>query len=169
MDSVFYPAMSRALLFPLSVLLLALAAMSCDQAALNANQAQVQAQQTQIEQMQQEIASMKAQQQSFPPSQPAPPPGSCDREIMARATKQGGDKYASGDFSKALGYYQDALSACPGNARAELNVGRVYEALNDRGNAQTYYQQAASSSDPAEQAAESEAHTALSQLGGASR
>src|SRR5579885_3635007 len=143
-------------LFPL-IFVFALAAASCQSAALQANQ-------TQIEQQQGEIATLKAQQ-SY--ATPMPPPGSCDRDVMAKATRQGGEKYASGDYSKALGYYQDALSACPGDARAELNVGRAYEALNDREHALDYYQRAASSGDPAEKDAETEAHADLVRLGGA--
>ncbi len=150
-------------LFPL-IFVFALAAASCQSAALQANQTQIEQQQEQIEQMQREIATLKAQQ-SY--ATPMPPPGSCDRDVMAKATRQGGEKYASGDYSKALGYYQDALSACPGDARAELNVGRAYEALNDREHALDYYQRAASSGDPAEKDAETEAHADLDRLGGA--
>ena len=142
---------------------LALGAAACQSAALEANQQQVQQQQEQIEEMQKQIAELKSQQTYRTPQ---PLPGSCDRDVMARATRQGGDNYASGDFSKALGYYQDALTACPGNARAELNVGRAYEALTDRQQALTYYQQAAASGDPTEIDAEKEAHTAVDRLGG---
>jgi tetratricopeptide (TPR) repeat protein len=141
---------------------LALALVACQSAALQANQAQVEQQQKQIEQMQQQIEEMKAQNGS----RTSPPPsGSCDHEVMAQATRQGGDKFAAGDFSGALGYYQDALAACPGNARAELNLGRAYEALNDKGQAMAHYQSAASSSDPGESAAETEAHNAIERLG----
>ncbi len=157
---------TRTALLPLAFSLVALMAASCQSAALQANQTQVEQQQQQIEQMQKEIAALKAQQ-SY--QTPQPPPGSCDRDVMARATRQGGEKYASGDFPKALGYYQDALTACPGDARAELNVGRAYEALNDRDQALAYYQRAASSGDPTEKDAETEAHTALDRLGGALR
>ena len=88
---------------------------------------------------------------------------------MGQATRQGGDRFAAGDFPGALGYYQDALAACPGNARAELNLGRAYEALNDKGQAMAQYQSAASSGDPAESAAETEAHNAIDRLGGSPR
>jgi tetratricopeptide (TPR) repeat protein len=145
---------------------LALTLVACQSAALLANQAQVEQQQKQIEQMQQQIEEMKAQNGS----RTSPPPsGSCDHEVMAQATRQGGDKFAAGDFSGALGYYQDALAACPGNARAELNLGRAYEALNDKGQAMAHYQNAASSGDPGESAAETEAHNAIDRLGGSPR
>ena len=48
------------------------------------------------------------------------------------ATHRGGDKFAAGDFNKALGYYQDALLACPNDERAEVNVARSYEALGNK-------------------------------------
>lgn len=134
---------------------------ACQSAALQANQAQVEQQQKQIEQMQEQIEEIKAQNASHT-SPPAS--GSCDHNVMAQATRQGGDKFAAGDFSGALGYYQDALAACPGNARAELNVGRAYEALNDKGQAMAHYQSAASSGDPGESAAETEAHNAIARL-----
>jgi len=143
--------------------LLVLSAAACESAALKANQEQVQQNQQQLEQQAKEIAELKSQQGY---QTPPPAPGSCDRDVMTRATHDGGDNYASGDFSKALGYYQDALTACPGNARAELNVGRAYEALNDRQQALTHYQQAASSGDPGDAAAVQEAHTAVERLGG---
>jgi len=142
------------------VTLLVLSAAACDSAALKANQEQVQQNQQQLEQQAKEIAELKSQQ-GYQTPQPLP---GCDRDVMARATRDGGDHYASGDFSKALGYYQDALTACPGNARAELNIGRAYEALNDRQQALTHYQQAASSGDPTETAAEQEAHTDADRL-----
>jgi tetratricopeptide (TPR) repeat protein len=141
----------------------ALTLVACQSAALQANQAQVEQQQKQIEQMQEQIEEIKAQNGS----RTSPPPsGSCDHGVMAQATRQGGDKFAVGDFPGALGYYQDALAACPGNPRAELNIGRAYEALNDKGRAMAHYQSAASSSDPRESAAETEAHNAMDRLGG---
>ena len=42
------------------------------------------------------------------------------------------DKFAAGDFNKALGYYQDALMACPHDDQAEVNVARSYEALGNK-------------------------------------
>jgi len=139
---------------------------ACQSAALQANQAQVAQQQKQIEQMQEQIEEIKAQNGSHTS---LPASASCDHDVMTQATRQGGDKFAAGDFSGALGYYKDALAACPGNARAELNVGRAYEALNDKGQAMAHYQSAASSGDPGESAAETEAHNAMDRLGGSSR
>jgi len=157
---------TRSLTLTTAFVVVALGLAACQSAALQANQAQVEQQQKQIEQMQQQIEEIKAQSAS---RTPFPAPGSCDHDVMAQATRQGGDKFAGGDFHGALGYYQDALAACPGNARAELNVGRAYEALNDKGEAMAHYQSAASSSDPGESAAEAEAHGAIGRLGGSPR
>ena len=144
----------------------ALTLVACQSAALQANQAQVEQQQKQIEQMQEQIEEIKAQNGSHTSSAAS---GSCDHDVMSQATRQGGDKFAAGDFPGALGYYHDALAACPGNARAELNLGRAYEALNDTGQALAHYQSAASSTDPGESAAETEAHHAIGHLGGSSQ
>jgi tetratricopeptide (TPR) repeat protein len=150
---------------PYSVILacgLVLAAQACQSEAIKANQEMVERQQQQIEAMQREIASLKAQR-TYPT--PPPPPGTCDKAVMAQATRQGGQKYAAGDFEKALGYYQDALAACPGDARAELNLARAYDALKDRDQAILHYQRAASTADPSEQSVRDEARAALDHLG----
>jgi tetratricopeptide (TPR) repeat protein len=159
------PRCTRSLAFTIWFALVALTLAACQSAALQANQAQVEQQQKQIEQMQEQIEEIKAQNGAHTSA----PSGSCDQDVMAQATRQGGDKFAAGDFPGALGYYQDALAACPGNPRAELNLGRAYEALNDKGQAMAHYQSAASSTDPAESAAETEAHNAMGRLGGSSR
>jgi tetratricopeptide (TPR) repeat protein len=156
----------RSLTLTTSFAVVTLTLAACQSAALQANQAQVEQQQKQIEQMQEQIEEVKAQTASH--TSP-PPSGSCDHDVMAQATRQGGDKFAAGDFPGALSYYQDGLAACPGNARAELNLGRAYEALNDKGQAMAHYQSAASSTDPGESAAETEARTAMDHLGGSPR
>src|SRR5581483_2317283 len=141
---------------PYSVILacgLVLAAQACQSEAIKANQEMVERQQQQIEAMQREIASLKAQR-TYPT--PPPPPGTCDKAVMAQATRQGGQKYAAGDFEKALGYYQDA--------RAELNLARAYDALKDRDQAILHYQRAASTADPSEQSVRDEARAALDHL-----
>ena len=61
---------------------------------------------------------------------------------MQVATRHGGERFAASEFTKALGYYQDAVTACPTSARAQLNVARAYEALGDRGQAMDYYKRA---------------------------
>ena len=140
-------------------LLLVLA--GCDSAALKAQQQQVQENQQQIEQQQQEIEALKANGQSSYTPGVAPSSGGCDRATADAATKRGGDKFASGDYQHALSYYKDALTACPGDARAEINVARTYEALGDRQSAIEHYRAAASSGG----AGSDEARNALTRLG----
>lgn len=153
---------------------LALTLSACESATLKANEQQVQQQQTQIEQNQMEIQKMLAQQQSYgggaaSGSSSAPAPvasaGGCDKSVMAEATRHGGDKLASGDFTHAIGYYQDALTACPNNPRAELNLAHAYEAAGNRTAAIDHFRDAAHSTDPAESSAEEEARNALVRLG----
>ncbi len=153
---------------------LVLGAAGCESAALKSNQALVQQQQKQIEQNQMQIQEMLAEQASGTSPGAATPiasmssnssAGGCDMAVMSEATRHGGDKMAAGDSTRALGYYQDALSACPGNPRAELNVARAYEALNNRAAAIQHFKAAAESTDPSESAAEQEARSALARLG----
>jgi tetratricopeptide (TPR) repeat protein len=143
--------------------LLVCGAGGCEGAAIEANRQQVQAQQARIEQMQSEIAALKAQQ-STSASYTAPPPGACDRAVMKVATKRGGDRFAAGDLSKALGYYHDALTACPGDATAELNLAHTYESMGNRDQALKYYRLSAAGTDPAEHAAAEQARAALRRL-----
>jgi tetratricopeptide (TPR) repeat protein len=147
---------------------------ACEQAALQANAQAVQQQQAQIEQNQLEIQKMLAQQQSYGGGAPSAPAssstriasaGGCDSSVMAEATRHGGDKLASGDFTHAIGYYQDALTACPNNPRAELNLAHAYEAAGNRSAAIDHFRNAAHSTDPAQSSAEEEARNALVRLG----
>jgi len=132
----------------------------CDSTTLKAQQQQVQEQQQQIEQQQQEIEALKAGGPSYTPGV-APPSGGCDRATAASATKRGGDKFAAGDYQHALGYYKDALTACPDDAHAQINLARTYEALGDRQAAVDHYRAAASSGG----AGSDEARNALTRLG----
>ncbi|HVA41251.1 MAG TPA: tetratricopeptide repeat protein, partial [Candidatus Binataceae bacterium] len=106
-----------------------------------------------------------AQQPSYPTT--APPPGSCDKAVMQVATRHGGERLAASEFTKALGYYQDAVTACPTSAQAQLNVARAYEALGDRDQAMEYYKravQAAPSDHDANPAVAEQARQALARL-----
>jgi tetratricopeptide (TPR) repeat protein len=132
----------------------------CGGATLKAQQQQVQAQQQQIEQQQQEIEALQASGPTYSPGV-APPSGGCDRATADVATRHGGDKFASGDYQHALAYYKDALTACPGDARGEINLARTYEALGDRQAAIEHYRAAASSGG----AGSEEARNALTRLG----
>ncbi len=151
--------LSELILITSVALLLVLA--GCDSATLKAQQQQVQENQQQIEQQQQQIEALKANGPTSYAPGVAPPAGGCDRATADTATKRGGDKFASGDYQHALAYYRDALTACPGDPRAEINVARTYEALGDRQSAIEHYRAAASSGG----AGSDEARNALTRLG----
>jgi len=140
-------------------------ALGCSNASNDANRRQLEQNQALIEQQQRDLAKLQVEQQQN--LAPAPTPGktgSCDRGVEATATKRGGDAYASGDMTKALGYYQDALTACPSSSKADMNLARVYETLDNRDAALRYYHAAASSKD-SDGASAVAANAALSRLG----
>ena len=144
--------------------LLTIALPGCDDATLKAQQQQVQQQQAQIEQQQQQIEALKQQAPSYTPGLPSAP-GGCDRATEQTATQRGGDDYAAGSYEKALGYYKDALSACPADPKAEINVARTYEAMGNRDSAIEHFRAAASSGDASAPGAVEEARNALIRLG----
>jgi tetratricopeptide (TPR) repeat protein len=115
---------------------------------------QVAAQQAQIDRQGHELEQLRSQQQ--PAATTLPPPGSCDDAVMHKALAHGDDQYAAGKYGVALGYYQDAVTACPGNAQAELSLARAYEKQGDRQQAARHYKlardAAGSDSTAAEQA-----------------
>jgi tetratricopeptide (TPR) repeat protein len=110
---------------------------------IKANQQLVQQQQGQIEEQQREIARLQANMSAAPASAVGIPSGGCDKTVEQTASQRGGERFSSGDFAKALGYYQDALIACPSDDRAEINVARTYEAMGDKQKAITHYRIAA--------------------------
>ncbi|MHB8384678.1 MAG: tetratricopeptide repeat protein [Candidatus Binataceae bacterium] len=154
-----------------TTLFFAAALSACESATLKANEQEVQQQQAQIEQNQLEIQKLMTQQQGSGgggrsgSSSVAAAGNGCDKSVMAAATRHGGQKLAAGDFTHALGYYQDALSACPNNPRAEVNVARAYEAAGNPSSAIEHYRIAAHSTDPAESTSEEVARNALVRLG----
>jgi len=151
--------MPRAMVFLLPLWL----AVGCGNAAIEANRHQVEQNQTLIEKQQRDLAMLKSQESSAP----APVPGktgACDKNVEATATKRGGDAYTSGDMSKALGYYQDALTACPSSSKADMNLARVYETLDNRDAAIRYYHAAAGAND-SDGASANDAKAALTRLG----
>ena len=128
----------------------------------------VKEQQAQIEQMQREIESLKQNQSagySPAPAVPSASTGGCDRDVEAKASRRGGERFSGGDFSGALGYYQDALTACPGDVRDELNVARAYEALGDKAKAVGHYRAAAQPVNGTISDVQEQARTALDRLG----
>ena len=134
---------------------------ACENEVLKQNERQVQANQAQIEEMQRRIAELQAQQGYA--SAPAPA-RTCDKAVMKDAMGRGADAFAAGDLVRARGYYQDALTACPGSAKAEVKLARVYETMGKRTEAITHYRAAASSA-KAGSATAQEARVALSRLG----
>ncbi len=124
----------------------------------------VKQQQTQIEQQQQEIDALKSNQASSYTPGVAPAAGGCDRGVEATATQRGGERFAASDFNKAILYYNDALTACPNDDRAEVNVARTYEALGNNQAAIKHYRKAAQSNGPTVSDASDQAKAALERL-----
>jgi len=143
--------------------LFAISLMSCGDSQIEANNELVKQQQTQIEQMQQEIESLKVNQTGYTPGVSSNA-GGCDKGVETTATQRGGERFAASDFGKALGYYQDALTACPTDDRAEVNVARAYEALGDKASAVKHYRKAANSGGATVSDAQTKAQNALVRL-----
>jgi tetratricopeptide (TPR) repeat protein len=113
----------------------------CLKAQIQENRRQLEQQRTELDQLKREVAELNARTTAPPPV--VAPPGTCDKTVEHAATKKGGERFAAGEFGTALGYYQDALTACPGSAQAELNIAHTYEALGDSTNAIAHYRIAA--------------------------
>jgi len=125
----------------------------------------VQQQQEQLEHQQQELEQLQANQnQNYTPGVASSPRGGCDKEVETTATHRGGDKFAAGDFNKALGYYQDALLACPNDERAQVNLARSYEALGNKVAAINLYRKVADTNSATVTDAQDEAKAALLRL-----
>ncbi len=145
-------------------LALAAGAAGCQQGAIDANKHLLEQQQAQLDQLKKQVEALKAAQPQ-PYSTTAPPSGSCDSDVMRAATRHGDDRFAAGDFSHAVGYYQDAVTACPESAQAQFNVARAYEALGQRDQAVKYYKRAGQSATSADSAVVEQARQALARLG----
>ncbi len=163
---------SRAALYDAMLLMLAMSLTvpvlaGCLGAEIEANRRQLQAQQAELDKLKEEVATLGRQQQQQQNSGPAPA-GSCDAAVMREATRKGGQRFAAGEFTRAVGYYQDALTACPGNAEGELNLARAYEALGERTAALDHYSRAsAAAAGAADPRVGQQAREALSRLGAA--
>src|SRR5271156_3725723 len=158
---------ARRVLIPLALGCIALVAVGCGDDQEQATQKLVQQQQDQLERQQQEIEAIKASQnqnQNYTPGVAMSSPGGCDKGVESAASQRGGEKFSAGDFNAALGYYQDALAACPTDDRALVNVARTYEALGNKSSAINYYRKAADSSGPTVSDASEEARAALERL-----
>ena len=144
---------------------LAVIASGCMSDQVEATNKLVQQQQSELEQQQQELEALKVQQnQTYTPGVATSSPNGCDKQVEQVASQRGGDKFASGDYAKALGYYRDALMACPTDDRASVNVARTYEALGNNAQAIKFYRKAADSPGPTVSDASEEAKSALLRL-----
>jgi tetratricopeptide (TPR) repeat protein len=154
----------RRILIALALGSIAAVGAGCEGEQIEATKQLVQQQQVQLEQQQQEIEALKVNQNYTPGVASPASAGGCDKGIETTASQRGGERFAAGDFSKALGYYQDALAACPTDDKAEVNVARTYEALGDKVSAIRHYRKAADSSGPTVSDAQEQAKTALVRL-----
>ncbi len=143
---------------------LALSIAGCAGSQLREMQQQIDQQKAQIERQRREIEEFRAQQQQQAINTTLPPPGSCDDAVMRKALAHGDEQYAGGKYEIALGYYQDAARACPGNAQVELGLARTYEAMGNRGEARRHYQLALQSAEANSTAAQ-EARQAMTRIG----
>lgn len=131
---------------------------------LESNKQLVLQQQTQIEQMQQQIEALKNNQATgYTPGVSSNNSG-CDRGVETTATQRGGERFAAGDFSRALGYYQDAVTACPSDDHAQLNVARTYEALGETQAAIKIYRRVAGENTTTVTTSQTQAQNALVRL-----
>jgi hypothetical protein len=158
--------LARRTLAALALGTLALIGAGCMGDQMDATNKLVQQQQEQLEHQQQELEALQANQnQAYTPgAATAPRGGGCDKEVEMTATHRGGDKFAAGDFNKALGYYQDALLACANDDKAEVNVARTYEALGNKVAAINLYRKVADANSATVSDAQEESKAALLRL-----
>ena len=148
--------------FALALAIFTLVGSGCGGDQIAATQEMVKQQQEQIEQQQQQIDSLK-NSQTYTPGV-ASSSGGCDRGVENAATERGGEQFSSGNFHKALDYYNDALTACPSSDQAQVNVARTYEALGNKPAAIKHYRIAAESTSPTVSRASDEAKAAMVRL-----
>jgi tetratricopeptide (TPR) repeat protein len=157
--------LARRIITALVIGVFALVGSGCMGDQIDATNKLVQQQQEQLEHQQQELEAIKAtQNQGYSPGVPSSARGGCDKDVETTATQRGGDRFAAGDFNKALGYYQDALLACPNDERAEVNVARTYEALGNKVAAINLYRKVADSNSATVSDAQEESKAALLRL-----
>jgi tetratricopeptide (TPR) repeat protein len=159
--------LKRRAVFTFAIAVVAAMIAGCQQGAIDTNKQQLADQQAQLDQLKQEVVALQSQHASYGTS--APPPGACDQAVMSAATRKGGERMAAGDASKALGYYQDAVTACPASAEAQLNLANAYQSIGDRAEARQHYRLAADATGPgADARASQKARDALNRMGAAS-
>jgi len=155
----------RHLIFPLALLTI-IALSGCMQDQIDANNRQLAAQQAQLDQLKQQVTVLQNQSgQGLYTTQPIAP-NACDADVMKDATRKGGERMAAGNPAAAVGYYQDAVTACPGSAEAQLNLAHAYEITGDNSAALQHYRLAAAASGPnADPAAIAKARDAIVRMG----
>ena len=119
-------------------------AAGCASDQIKANQTQLAQQQAELDRLKQDVAALQAANSNVARAA-APANGACDESVAHEASRKGGERFAASDFTHAVAYYQDAVSACPADARAQLNLARAYESLGDSTQARSHYQIAAQS------------------------
>src|ERR1700722_3183296 len=92
--------------FALALAIFTLVGSGCGGDQIAATQEMVKQQQEQIEQQQQELDALKNNQGAYTPGV-ASSAGGCDRGVENAATERGGEQFSSGNFHKALDYYND--------------------------------------------------------------
>jgi tetratricopeptide (TPR) repeat protein len=157
-----------------AVLILVTPLSGCSGGAAAENQRQLEQQQGELDQLKKDVAALQAQQSTPSYNTSAgstsaagnPAPGGCDTAVMRVATRKGGERFAATDFARALGYYQDALTACPASPQAQLNVARTFEAMGDRTQAIAHYKLASEAVGAGDADAVRQAREAIARLNG---
>ncbi len=134
---------------------------------IDANKQELSKQRAQLTELQHEVAVLKARTRANSYRTVPSKPNACDPAVMRKATLKGGARMAAGQVNTALGYYQDAVAACPASAEAQLNLANIYENMGDRAAALEHYRQAAKASGAqADGESVAKARAALQRLGG---
>jgi hypothetical protein len=153
---------------PLALIPLLLSVMTagCMQDQIDANNQQLAAEQSELDQLKQQVTVLQSQGGATTYATPPLGPNACDPAVMKEATRKGGERMGAGDPVAAEGYYQDAVTACPGSAQAQLNLAHAYELTGDRSSALEHYRLAAAASgSQADPAAVQKARDAITRLG----
>lgn len=133
---------------------------------IDANNRQLAAQQAELDQLKQQVTVLQSQGGQGSYTTPPITPNACDADVMKEATRKGGERMAAGNPAEAVGYYQDAVTACPGSAEAQLNLAHAYEITGDNSAALQHYRLAGAASGPnADPAAMQKARDAITRLG----
>jgi tetratricopeptide (TPR) repeat protein len=143
-----------------------IAASGCMQDQINANNRQLAAEQAELNQLKQQVTVLQNQGGRGAYTTPPIAPNACDTVVMKDATHKGGERMAAGNAAEAVGYYQDAVTACPGSAEAQLNLANAYEMTGNNDAALQHYRLAAEASGPnADPVAIRKARDAIARLG----